>query len=554
MNEASQKVRIGATTQHCMGLVFVAALVSVPACASLLGIEDIHEDPSASAGTGDSTSGAGRSASDGGQANPDGGSRSGGGANTGAGSNATGGDAGEGPNGGASAGGTSGAGGRSVGGTSGTSGAGASGGGSAGLAGAAGAGGGSGAVHGHVIDFWGHQLSAVPVQIGASQVMTDAEGGFTIANVPAQYDVSLSVSFTDNGRVKTRGWVYQGLTLREPTLQVYEGLKQLTGSLTLQPNNPAALTSVRNLTVALGGPDITRTTYDVSSAGTNGDSVAWEGPAATQITAHALIWEDGSDGFPAKFIAYDSKPVGLSSLTTTAATASFSLVSGTPNIAVGTVTGTVAGTEFADRTNSVFLRFTSNAVMRLLSDTPTTAGFVYKVPSITNTTITVAAARGDLYNSQYALVHRDGLLPGAAGINLTIPTPATALAVIPAGDLNKASASTQFGFTAASGSVPFVAVFTGFDPSVSDDRLYVVGSKTPFTLPKVNGLNALKAGEEYVFRVETHGTPASVDAMAGPSGFLDAFSADDYAASPAGPRTADGSYTISTVLTVTAAP
>ncbi|MEO6601112.1 MAG: hypothetical protein ABIQ16_14625, partial [Polyangiaceae bacterium] len=406
-------------------------------------------------------------------------------------------------------------------------------------------------VHGHVIDFWGHKLNAVPVQIGTSQVLTDAEGGFTIPNAPAQYDVSLFVSFTDYGRLKTRGWVYQGMTRRDPTLQVSEGLPEVSGSLNLRPNNPATLTDARTLTVALGGPDVTSTSYDVSGPGTDGDTIPWQGPPTTQATAHALIWEDGSDGFPQKFIAYDSTLVGLSSVVASAPTASFNLAAVT--IANGTVTGTVAGADLTGRTNSVFLRFTSNAVMQLVSDTPTTAGFVYTVPTITNATVTVAAAQGDLY-SQYALVHRDGLLANAAGINFTIPTPAKALAVIPAGDVNKVSASTQFGFTAASNSAPFVATFTGIDPTVSDDRLYVVGSKTPFALPQVNGLSALKAGASYIFRVETHGTPASVDAMAGPSGFLDSFSRVSDANRPSGPRTGDGSYTASSVLNVKAAP
>ncbi|HEX3852820.1 MAG TPA: hypothetical protein VHW01_17775, partial [Polyangiaceae bacterium] len=162
--------------------------------------------------------------------------------------------------------------------------------------------------------------------------------------------------------------------------------------------------------------------------------------------------------------------------------------------------------------------------------------------------------QGDL-DGQYALVHRDGLLANASNINLTIPTPAKALAVAPLGDVNKVSATTQFGFTAASSTAPFVAVLTGSDPSTSDDRLYVVSSKAPFALPKVvDGLYTLKAGASYLFRVETHGAPASVDAMAGPTGFLDPFSAGDNAGTPIGPRTGDGSYTLSSVLNVKAAP
>jgi hypothetical protein len=514
----------------------LGALLSVSACASLLGIEDIHDGPAPNAGTGGSASGAGNSAADAGS-NPSGGSRPGGGSNSGGGS-AIGGDAGEGPSGGSNVGGSSG----------GSSGAGA---GAGGLSGAAGAGGAGPTVRGHVIDFWGHKLSSVPVQIGTTKVTTDADGAFTIDNVPAQYDASLVVTYTDSGRMKTRGWVYQGLIRRDPTLQVYEALPSVVGPLDIVPNNPNTLTGVRTLTVALGGPDVSFTKYDVSGAGTDGTDISWEGPTTTQVTAHGLIWENGPDGFPGKFIAYDSGLVGLSSVMPAHAKASFSLTAG--SIAIATITGTVAGTSFAGRTNGVFLRFPSNAEMQLVSDTPTTQGFTYTVPSIATATATVAASQGDIY-TEYGLIHKDGLLPGATMVNLAIPLPAKALAVIPSTDLNKVSATTQLSFTAASSTAPFVAVLSSSDPNSNDDNLYVVSAKAPFTLPKVvGGLYAPKPGASYVFRVETHGAFANVDAMV-ESGFLDEFSISSNADIPNGPRTGAGSYTLSMPLAVKIAP
>ncbi len=548
MNHARKNMGSGDNERRFAGLAFLVVLVGIPACASLLGIEDIQQGPSASAGSGNSangsgnsTSGSGNSTSDGGKSNPGGGANQGGGANPGGGASQTAGDAGEGPSGGASPGGTSGAGG-------------ASGGSTAGSSGAAGAGGAGSSVHGHVIDFWGHKLSAVPVQIGASQAMTDTDGGFTIASAPAQYDVSLVVSFTEFGRLKTRGWVYQGLTRRDPTLQVYEGLPSVEAPVDINPNNPAVLTDPRTLTVALGGTDVSQTEYDVSGAGTDGTDVIWQGPTTTKVTAHALIWENGSDGFPGTFLAYDTQTLSLSSLLTTHTKASFNLAATGTGIPIATITGTVAGTSFTDRSNEVFLRFPSNAVMLLLTDTPTTGSFTYTVPSIATVSATVAASQGDV-STQYAIAHKDGLAPGATLVNFAIPAPAKSLAVNPTGDLNKVSATTQFAFTAGGTTAPFVAVLTGSDPSVSDDRLYVVSSKAPFTLPEVaGGMYTLKAGGSYVFRVETHGALADVDAMAGPTGFLDAFSISDSADTPSGPRTGDGSYTLSAALNVKAAP
>jgi hypothetical protein len=58
--------------------------------------------------------------------------------------------------------------------------------------------------------------------------------------------------------------------------------------------------------------------------------------------------------------------------------------------------------------------------------------------------------------------------------------------------------------------------------------------------------------EVYNWRVETHGSAASVDELAVPGGYLDAFSRTEGYAE--GPRTSDGSYSISTGRTFTTAP
>jgi hypothetical protein len=94
------------------------------------------------------------------------------------------------------------------------------------------------------------------------------------------------------------------------------------------------------------------------------------------------------------------------------------------------------------------------------------------------------------------------------------------------------------------------------DPlSVHDDILYVVSAKTPFKLPKVvNGSYTLPTGGSYIWRIETHGTPASVDAMAGPKGFLDSLSNSYNCDEPSGPRTGDGTYTLSKPTKLQLAP
>ena len=139
-------------------------------------------------------------------------------------------------------------------------------------------------------------------------------------------------------------------------------------------------------------------------------------------------------------------------------------------------------------------------------------------------------------------------------VNVTLPTPASGLKVVPTADLNAVKATTQFAFTAGS-TKPFVAVLANEDYFNNDDILYVVSTKAPFVLPKVvAGMYAPQPGGTYDFRVETHGALGSVDAMTGPGGFLDEFSNGGDADTPSGPRTGDGSYSLSSVFTVKIAP
>ena len=494
------------------GLVSLSALLGAAACSSLIGIEDVHQGPAPGSDAGASEAGADTAGMAGHSA----------------------------ANGGASAGqaGSSGAGGASAGGASAGGGVGGSSGGATG----------GSAVHGTVIDFWGHHLPAVPIAIDGKQTTTDAQGAFTVENVGATYDASLLIQYMA-GKPRKLGWVFQGLSRRDPTLQVYEGLPDKQGALDIQPNNPATLTNDRTLTVALGGPDGASRHSDVSGPGTDGSTIAWQGPDETQMTAYALIWEQDPDtDFPTKFIAYDSTLVALSSKTVTHSKASFNLAA--DSIANATIGGKVTGSGFADRTNLVYLRFPSNAVMKLLDHHPTIDGFSYVVPTIAGATATFAASDGDVY-SDYGVVHKDGLAPNTANISAAIPTPARMLGAAP--DINSVSATTQFSFKAGnSGSVPFVASFTLVDTDV-DERLYVVSAKAPFLLPG-NAMYALKAGETYSWHIETHGAPANVDAMAGPMGFLDSFSNSNFDDEPQGPSMGDGSFTQSATVNVKLAP
>jgi len=518
-------------------LATLASLFGLVACAKLIGIEDVQLDPSFAGNAGSDSAAGDGPLPNGGRANA---------------------SAGHANSGGGEAAGTG-----NVGPGTGSGGAGAQGGngaldGDAGAAGtAAGSAGAGSSVHGHVIDFWGHTLPKVAVEVAGKTSTTDEQGAFSFDAVPSEYDASLVVSYDVNGRIKTRAWAYQGLTRRDPTLQIYEGLSDRGTQIEVLPNDPSTLTGSRTLSISFGGPDGSTQETDVSGPGYAAAHLSWQGPQVTQEVAHALIWEpDPNSNFPSQFIAFDSTPIGLtdtSDVVQAHGKASFDLSADT--IPAGTITGTVPGSGFMARFNNVFLRYTSNAVIKLLADKSKTPGFSYVVPSIPDASATLVVGEGDAY-TELGVAHKDGLAINSSGLSVNIPTPARGLTVTPSSDTSKVSAATQFSFKpGGSPNAPFVATFTYEDNSVHDDILYVVSAKAPFELPKiVNGTYALPPGGPYIWRIETHGSPASVDAMTGPGGFLDALSNSSNCDEPSGPRTGDGSYTLSKPLELQLSP
>jgi len=538
---------------------FVATLA---ACSSLLGLEELHEGPAPgssgsadhggqnSAGSsGDSTNHGGSSPSAGSSGRGQGGSAAGDTSSAGAGD--TTGDAGD----------TSTAGSAGTAGTAGKGGAGGNAGG-AGTAGKAGAGGAAGSagsagtaggpttgtgVHGHVIDFWGHALSGVPVEIGGKVATTDKLGAFTIDNVAAEYDASLVVQFPDNYDGQIYGWVYQGLTRRDPTLQVLAGLTMQSGNVSITPSHAeTTLTDGRTQSISFGGPDGVYAFTDVDAPGYAQTSVDWRGPPLTQETVHGLIFaEDPTSHLPTGYYAYDAKPISLNGEVTTISPVTLDMSAKT--ITSGNITGAVTPAAFDDRSNGVFLRFTSNAFIQLVDDVgPNT--FTYNVPTIANGSVTIAAMEGYAPWGPYAMAHQGTLSAGATGVTLTIPKPSSNLAVAPATAVNKVDDNTTFSFQAGAGAAGlFVLAFENANTSaLKTDGMYIVTSKKTLKLPKVvNDTFALIPANSYYWRVQTHGNLANADAAAGPEGFADSFGGDYYHDTPRGPRRGSGSFTIS---------
>jgi hypothetical protein len=515
--EDQKRVRSGAWPRPLRYYSLLGVVLALGACTSVLGIEDLHEGPRPGTGGDENTAADGNDA---GKSNTAGKSNAGGNTAIG-GSTATGGvldtggvgnpnaGAGDEPNAEGGAGGAPNPGGSTV--------------------------------RGHVIDFWGLGVPNIPVQIGDTLGSTDDKGDFVFSDVPDQYEVSLVFDHTNDDQ--SDAWVYQGLTRRDPTLQIYTGSEQHSVSAEIAFTPAPTLAAGQMIWVALGGSGANNVYDDISASGLS-PRAYWYGPSTTQQTAHGLLWQQDTNGLPTSYVSYDSTLVNLAGT----GTAKISLNLTAKTIDSGNIQGTVVATG-ASRSNQVFLSFNSNARIELLKDKgPDT--FAYLVPSIAGSSVTVAASTGGRYEG-WAVAHADGL---SATAKPTLKIPALVSLLTPAGAASGITATSKFAFQSpADNGGPFVVQFYSQADDKTYQTIYVVTAQKQITIPTIIGGGfSLYRGSGYIWSVATHGQFASVDAMASKDGFLDEFSRDESTAD--GPRATTGFFTDSVPRGFTTAP
>ncbi|HYQ16318.1 MAG TPA: hypothetical protein VEQ58_11195 [Polyangiaceae bacterium] len=504
------------------------SILALGACTSVLGIEDVHPEPRDGSG-GSSNGDAGTSNAASGKTNTAG-SSDGSGAKTSSGGNTNtsgststggGGKTNQGDTGGSTTSAGADTGGTSAGGSGNST---------------------TGPVHGRLIDFWGNGLNNITVQIGTEQVATDKDGKFAVeSDVPLEYDASLKI--TRNEGDKVYGWVYQGLTRRDPTLQVFQGLEDRGTSGTATVTSNVTVGTNDTITGAWGTTVGSRQKKDMD-AGDPGNNFTpdWQGAASVSGTAHALLWsKNPANDLPAGYKSYDHKLIALAE----GNDASMGFTFDTMMIPSDNITGTVTPVGNGDRTNAVFVRFASGASMELANHTPSTDTFSYLVPQLTDGSISVAASEEDS-SGGYSVVHKDGLSPGDSVGTLVIPAPPVTLG--PTGSAAEAvDDKTTLSFRGSADSSGAYVVH--IEAKDYYEALFIVTQKTSFTLPKVlDGAYALTSGRVYRWWVETHGSAKTVDQLARAGGFADSYCGPTQwlgSGEPAGTSQDSGSFTTS---------
>jgi hypothetical protein len=387
-------------------------------------------------------------------------------------------------------------------------------------------------VSGRVVDFFRRPLPNIPVSIDGATVTTDAQGQFSVTGVTAPYTASLTVSSQRNNTPAHYGYVFEDLTRLDPTLQVYAGTPERGTTLTVAIQNADFAEPTREALFAFTSPDGS-ITAGLGSAQTMLVSPSWSGPATITGSAHALLVRRSgnlSSDPPVAFESHQATTLAVSDAVP--ATTGFDLSA--QAIAIASISGSASGGNPADRSNLVSLRFADGVVLPLIDESEQTAGFSYVVPVLPGASLSVAAANG--FTAPFSVAHRENVAPGQTGVALAVPNPVT-LGSPSRGAVVTEATPFVWSPVAQTAStfvwhLEFVDTFQG---------MYIITNRTTVTLPEFADGLSVPPDTAVFWSVETHGDLASVDAMTGPTGFLDPFALRaDY---PRGPSTADGYFT-----------
>jgi hypothetical protein len=387
-------------------------------------------------------------------------------------------------------------------------------------------------VAGRVIDFFRRPVPSTPVTIGGTTVVTDAQGQFSISGVSPPYTAALVINMIRGGGQARYGYVYEGLTRADPTLQVYSALSERSStSLSVSFDN-INFTDGPYAIVAFGSPDGRFVEEEATSNTEFLGSPSWTGPVSIGGNIHALsAFRDVSDEPPVTFEAHQVFP--LTATDNQPASVEFDLTSTT--LTVGAIAGSVSGGAFDTRSNYAGLRFGDGTALPIVNDTPDLEQFLYFVPQLEDSSFFVAASDGSSGFPPYGVTHKENIEFGESDIALALPRPVTLTSPPDGGAVTPA---TPYVWSTLSQTAQTFLWHLEFNTTY--EGLFVLTSRTEIELPELEGIT-ITPGVGVTWSVETHGDAPSVDALTGPDGYLDAYSLGT--AFPIGPNRSDGYYT-----------
>jgi len=390
-------------------------------------------------------------------------------------------------------------------------------------------------VSGTVIGFNLQPVAGAPVVItsgGANlSTTTNASGAFSVSGVTPPYDATV---VTGNQSI-----IYKGLTRTDPTL-VLPGLSpgvsrsaSLSGTVSGGAGFPEPAS--HGTITTFGSPELAHFRLaDTTTGDYNMGTVRWFGPTTTTGSIRALQGRFDGAYLPTDYTGYGERPnVTLTDGGTftaqnvTMSPVSEARISGSVTLPAGyTLTSKRMAVGFADR-----------SLIDVLSDFGASTSFAYTTPNVSGATILMGVAAANAAGTSVTTT-KPGLAVNASSVS--IPLPAGSEQVHPPDAATGVNHSTTFSYTPFSGGVHLV----DFDGPGANPDYVVVTTAASTSIPNLSSVGlGLPASTAYSWSVSGLAPFATVDAVAGPGGWLAVFLG-----------TAEGSASMSSRRTFTTAP
>jgi hypothetical protein len=364
-------------------------------------------------------------------------------------------------------------------------------------------------VTGKVIDDAGRAVQSAPIVItGRPATATDANGAFTVTDVPTPYDVTVILSASKSAIM------YKGLTRTDPTLY-------FTGAFVPVPNSAAISGTISGgagypLPVNHTSRTIFVATEDMAFASPNNTtgayslSTSWNGASTITGTLHAIQWETNGSGMPLTYKGYGTKAGVAITNGGSFAAQNIALTSATAATISGTVT---VATGFTLSNKSMALVFNKFGAVHMATDATSASAFSFNVPTIAGSSLQVAALAGSASLGSSSMVIKTS--SGTTGIAIAVP--AAPQHGLPVNAATGVTTTTPFSWTTVPGGVYIVR----FDGPAGEPDIYVVTSTPSATIPDLaaQGLG-LGASKTYNWSIYSFGPFADINASTGQDGIL----------------------------------
>ena len=406
------------------------------------------------------------------------------------------------------------------------------------------------AVNGTVIDAFFQPRPGAKVSIGGTVVTTDTQGKFSFTPVMTPYDAYVA-DVDPSFQHGLNAWI--GLTTRTPVLQdgyagAYHQSKSVTGTLTgaTFPGTTAQRVAVyydssqsyHYASSFVAGSQIPGTgAWD--AANVTGD---WFGSASQAGRVYAALVTLNSGAV----VSYDGLGSTAATLTDgqTSSGLTIALTASTSQHNTGNLN--LNGLTASSSTPiSVYLHPDATRASLQLESVAASGGAIdVTVPAASGMTTTLSVSAVD-NQGDTAMVWKARMTPGALFGTIVMPTPIAP--VVPADNASNVDATTNYTWSAASGSVVYqLYVYCGANPA--SFALDVFTTSTSFKLPDAATLSGLSVvyptATQCLWMTNAVAPATSTDDFAGMSGTLD--KTTDFTASADGSKTTTKQRTFTT--------